>query len=451
MAESIVVFGMAHCGKSTCIGYMHNKMREKDSSYSFEKFVDDLRNNLREYDSSRDYGYLVDVYKEERNKQRAKSGTSKIMHISPIEIDGFRVMILDTPGSEHKSIQRQKGMYYGDIGIFCIEINQLISDEFFTKKSMFSTFMSTLMLWSKFKRKTIVALTKMDLCDYSEEAYRTACAMIQQLCEMINIVAIIPISINVKERLSHNIDSISIKMPWYQGGTLEEALEQELKHYPKEINKNTVLFLVDRTHSVSKQYTGKSWRIKILQGTLEVGQKVILTPVSINGITTSIKARIKTIRADLVKTGEKPVYIDYASEGSLVGIDLTDIKLNNHGIKKSIVKTITSSCGFSPDYKFKTSDMFIFKPKYEYIDKCTLGRKMQILWFGKTISFQIIERKSTINGIEIRGKLEKGMISMPVSEDNVFIINDLIIRYDNNMNTNPYLDAKLVDICEEGY
>ena len=71
---------------------------------------------------------------------------------------------------------------------------------------------------------------------------------------------------------------------------------------------------------------------------------------------------------------------------------------------------------------------------------------MDILWFGRAITFQIIERKSVMNGIEVTGKLMNKYISMPISNDGSFIIKDLIIRYDHNRNSDPFIEAELIDI-----
>ena len=43
MVKNIVVFGMAHSGKSTCIGYMYNRTREKDPNYNFEDYIARLK------------------------------------------------------------------------------------------------------------------------------------------------------------------------------------------------------------------------------------------------------------------------------------------------------------------------------------------------------------------------------------------------------------------------
>lgn len=91
MAKSVVVFGMAHSGKSTCIGYMYNKTLEKNPEYSFEAHIAKLRREIPDYDDSRDYGYLVDEFVEDRIRTKSNSGRSKRMHLKPVELGAPRL------------------------------------------------------------------------------------------------------------------------------------------------------------------------------------------------------------------------------------------------------------------------------------------------------------------------------------------------------------------------
>jgi len=426
---------------------MYNKTKEKDPNYDFEKYVNKLKCELSEYDSSRDYGYLVDEVIEERIKTKAKTGSSKKIHLKPIELGEMKITVIDTPGSEHKTTQRQKGMYYGDVGVFCIEINQLISEDFFTKRNLFTTFMATLVLWSKFNRRTIIALTKMDLCNYQEEDYLKAYVIINQLCDMINVAAIIPISIDVKGRKAHNIYHKSLQMPWYKGKTLEKALMEEIEENSYKRDACPLLFYVDRSHLKSKQYTGQSWRVKILQGDISINQEIMISPVLINNEIGTIRAKVKSIRSDLEKTGNSIINVDCASEGSFVGIDLYDIRLGNRKINKDSIKTVCTSCGFASNIKYKISDTFIFRTSFKNIEKFKLKRQMDVLWFGRAITFQIFNREIVMNGVEVTAKIMNKWITMPMINDE-FLIKDLIIRYDHNCNMDPFIEAELIDICD---
>ena len=65
MANTVVIFGMAHSGKSTCGGYIYNQSMQDKSNYDFERYIDSVREELGDkYDMSRDYGYLLDKSKD---------------------------------------------------------------------------------------------------------------------------------------------------------------------------------------------------------------------------------------------------------------------------------------------------------------------------------------------------------------------------------------------------
>ena len=179
---------------------------------------------------------------------------------------------------------------------------------------------------------------------------------------------------------------------------------------------------MDRSYLKSKQYTGQSWRIKILQGEIREDQEIIISPVLVNGKVETITAKVKSIRADLEKTGDNIIKISSASEGSFVGIDLYEIHVANRRVNKTNIKTLGTSCGFTPNLSYKMSDTFVFKTSFIELEKLNVKRQMDILWFGRAITFQIIERKSVMNGIEVTGKLMNKYISMPISNDGSFII-----------------------------
>lgn len=448
MAKSVVVFGMAHSGKSTCIGYMYNKTLEKNPEYSFEAHIAKLRREIPDYDDSRDYGYLVDEFVEDRIRTKSNSGRSKRMHLKPVELGGAKITLIDTPGSQHKAIQRQKGMFYGDVGVFCIEINQLTSDDFYTNKNLYTTFIATLILWSKFNKRIIVALTKMDQCGFQRNTYLKACEIIKQICDMVNVAAIVPISVDVKGRKAHNIYSISDEMLWYKDLSLSEALVYELEKVERTQGDVPLLFYVDRSYLQSRQYTGQSWRIKILQGEIRVGEEIALSPMQVSGSIETITAKVKTLRSDLEKTGGEIINVSSASEGSFVGIDLCEIKGGNRKIGKRDLRALCTSCGFSKKLKYKSSDHFIFKTNFHYWSKFDNGRQMDILWFGRAITFQVVNWKSEMDGIEVTGRLMNKWITMPRLENGEFMVKDIIIRYDHNPNENPFIEAELLDIVE---
>ena len=448
MDMNITVFGMAHSGKSTCIGYLYNKELEKNPEYDFEKQVMKNKEFIPEYDDSRDYGYLVDEFNEDWIKTHSQSGTTKRLHYKKIEIDGMFITVIDTPGSEHKNVQRQKGMYYGDIGVFCIEIGQLLSDDLFSNRNFKAFFMATLLLWSKYHGSTIVAITKMDLCEYDEESYLMGCEIIKQLCsDDISISDIVPISIDVKGRKSHNIDSASEKMNWYNGKTLVEAIKSEIEAKSHICDEKPLLFYIDRMH-LQTTHSGRSWRIKIIQGRIKQGEQVVIAPVRINGEISSVTARIKNIRLDLEKSVVGEQVVDNILSTSFAGINLQDIKSGSRKLTKDDFETIYTSCGFSSKSAFKCSNKIIFKIGFQKFERVKEGRQMSLLWFGRAAQIQIITKRRVIDGALVTAEFLNRSVAMPLDSNGKFLIKHMIIRYDSNMNEDPFLDAELIDIVE---
>lgn len=447
MANTVVIFGMAHSGKSTCGGYIYNYSMQGKTNYDFEKNINKIKEKLGEaYDASRDFGYLLDKSKDEM--LRTKAGTSKRLHIKSIQCNDSQFVIVDTPGAQHRATQRQKGMYYGDIGVFCVEIEKIIDERFLSNKKQFLTFMSTLILWSKFKRKTIIALTKMDIAGFSEEKYIHACGILKQLCQDLDISAIIPIYINVKERKGHNIFDRSLLMEWYNGKTLMTAVKEAFCSIESERKEDSLIFYVDHSYMQSLQHTGKSWRIKVIRGEIKVGQKITLSPVVINQKYYSVTAVVKSIRADLDSI-EEVRYIDSAAEGSFVGIDLSDIYCGKRRLDKREMNTICTTCGFSSHYQFSISNECVFRVGVQYLEKLGIRRQMNLLWFGRAVTFEILSRKNTSNGIEVRVRTMKEFLALPVDENGRYVIEHLIIKYDNNLNQDPFMEAELLKIGGE--
>jgi len=200
---NIVVFGKAQSGKSTLLGYLYSQMNKSFDIFEFEQ---EMQMELGDdYEPSYLYAYIMDESKYERVNRKG----TRNMHVRKISFnESTRVTIIDTPGVEHHNTPKQRGVYFGDIGIFCLELIDVISDNFMISSRETATIMSTLLLWSNLGHKSIiVALTKCDKDNYSEEDYKIAKERVDQLCgrTQIDSVITIPISIIVSEKRGINI------------------------------------------------------------------------------------------------------------------------------------------------------------------------------------------------------------------------------------------------------
>jgi translation elongation factor EF-1alpha len=447
---NIVVFGKAHSGKSTLIGYIHSLQNK--ISYSEKKLQSEMGNN---YDPSMFYAYQLDDSKNERNQQIEISG-SHFIHLRKITLpNGQKITLIDTPGREHLKREKMKGAFYGDIGIFCLELNDVASDEFLTdpensKDSIeLSYVMSTLMLWSCFShKKIIVALTKSDLCNYSEEIFKIAKAKVQRLCSnaIINPITIIPIAITVEERTGHNIEKISKKLNWYSGQSLCDVMGIESQKVPHEYQNNGLLFCIDRKISLPKSQAGKIWRIKIIQGQLSNDDSITLSPVLTDKKDlVSVEAKVKTIREDIHKTEKKSV-APFAGPGSIIGLDLYEISIAGRRIQKKDFDFLYTTCGFNTGIKFDISDKFTFSITSDVSEIFGIGREYSLIWFGRAKSFSIL-RSSRIEDqkrIIIAAQLITGKITLPlIPVTGEYYFKSLIVKDENS---GQHYGAELISI-----
>lgn len=81
-------------------------------------------------------------------------------------------------------------------------------------------------------------------------------------------------------------------------------------------------------------------------------------------------------------------------------------------------------------------------------EKFTERRQMGLLWFGREVPFRITSREKIKTGVLVTAQLLNRHLAMPLNEDSSYMMNRLIIRYDNNgyENENPYIDAELIKL-----
>lgn len=444
---NIVVFGKAQSGKSTLLGYLYSQMnKDFDISYFEKKMQKELGSD---YEPSYLYAYIMD---ESRHERIARKGTRNV-HVRKIPFDkNTRVTIIDTPGVEHHNTPKQRGVFLGDIGIFCLELNDVIADDFMNSSRENTTIMSTLLLWSNLGHKSIiVALTKCDKSNYSEEDYRIAKERVDRLCgkTQIDSVTTIPISIIVSEKRGINIVEIAEEFAWYHQETLYKALTRKVISLTPS-KKEELLFCIYNQIDKPSSQAGKVWMIKIIQGEISIDDKIRISPVlTKDNEFVSICANIKTLRYDLHED-EKNEIITTASAGEIVGIDIKNIYCNNERIDKKSFDAIYTTCGFSNGANYLISDIFSFAIDIDYEEIFKLNREFSLIWFGRSIPFSIY-KEPTKNGNQlwVIAKVKSRKLTLPIHENGEFYFTKLIIKDKNNKLEDPYYEGTLIKIGGE--
>lgn len=446
MTNSIVVFGKAQSGKSTLLGYLYSQMKK---DFNINDFEQNLKFELgMDYEPSYLYAYIMDESKYERTR---KKGTRN-MHVRRIAFNNrTNVTVIDTPGAEHHEIPKQRGAFLGDVGVFCLEIKDVISDDFMQSSKENATIFSSLLLWSNLGHKSIiVALTKFDEVNYSEECYRIARDRVNFLCgntKLDNVITI-PISILVSHKTGDNIIRKSEKASWYTGKYLHEAIIERVNKLPH-TNKGRLLFSIYNQIDNPSSKAGKIWMAKILQGTISVNDQIILSPVlNKNREFVSIFANVKTLRYDL-HDSEEAEAVTTAEAGEIVGIDINHIYEGKEKIDKKSFDSIYTTCGFDKGTNYITSDIFCFSTKEAYENVFKLNREFSLIWFGRKIAFSVYKPPQK-NGdrIIITGRIKSRKITLPIQDNGEYYFSKLIIK-DNNIKSDPYYEGVLLRIGEE--
>lgn len=441
---NIVVFGKAQSGKSTLLGYL---LSRHNPDFNLDEFEEKTKAALgKNYEPSYLYSYIMDDSKYERI---VKKGTRNI-HVRKFSFGpNLRVTVIDTPGVEHHVRPKQKAAFLGDIGVFCLELKDVISKNFMSSSKENATIMSTLLLWSNLGHKSIiVALTKCDECSYSEADYLLARKRVNSMCGNtdINNVAVIPISILVSQKRGLNIIERSEEFSWYHKNTLRDELTKKVETLPPKKDGN-LLFSVHCQIDKPLSKSGKVWTIKVIQGEISKGEEIIISPVLTEDKRfIAIRAKVKSIRYDLHK-GEESEDIDSAGAGDIVGIDIKNIYSGNEKLDKKSFDTLYTTCGFGSKVKYRTSDTFIFSIDSKYASRFTKNREFSLMWFGRGITFSVVE--STMiddHHFHIVAKLKSRRLTLPIRSDGKYYFKRLIIKDENDRLENPYYDGILIQI-----
>lgn len=450
--SSIVFFGKAHAGKSTLVGSLVAQSDGLDLDALERRFASEIPN----YDPSDLFSSIVDDTRNERERKtggaRGKSGapgSTKTRHYRNIALDGdVKVTVIDTPGAEHLVKERDRGMFAGEVGVFCLEAVDVINQDFFAKDKQYRAIMTALALWSGLSRgRVVVALTKMDECAFEEAAFNDAREIIRSLCEDLDLASeFVPTCVEVRARRSHNVFTRSETMPWYDGPTLIEALRRHVGEVATSHDREGgLLFAVDREFANPASRAGKIWQVKVLSGTLRQGDRIKLSPVvDSNHDFMSVSAEVKQIRANLHR-GEPTRVIEEAAAGAIVGLDLRSITSDGgHRLQKSDFNTLYTTCGFSESAPYAVSQSFLFSVAESYADLFTRGRQFGLIWFGRTVEFEVEAADPWRETLRIRARLITRPIAMPRRTALEFVRSAIIIK--TRLKSQEFIQAKLLDI-----
>lgn len=342
--------GSVDDGKSTLIGRLLH-----DTKQIYDDQLSSLQNDSKRHGTQGnkiDLALIVDGLQSEREQ-----GITIDVAYRYFATNKRKFIIADTPGHEQYTRNMVTGASTCDVSILLVDAKKGLSEQTY-RHSFISTLLGI--------KHLIIAINKMDLVDYKEEAFirikKNFLLFSKKLPECINIL-FIPISALVGE----NIVLKKNLMPWYCGSTLLSILETitiASSTDSKEIR--FPIQYINRPNSNFRGYSGM-----LVSGTINVGQPIKVLPANIN----SHISRIVTFDGDLIK----------AEIGQAITIVLKDeIDVNRGDFFVNVDSFLQPSREAIIDVVWMTNDVLLIGQSY---NAKLSGKKIRI--YIKEILFKV--------------------------------------------------------------
>ncbi len=456
MSNNIVIFGPTHSGKSTLIGYLHvYQMGENEFYLSNLRIKRKIEEMGYKYKKDRILAYYADQGIDEikaYDKAEKSRGTSKRIHIKETALDmELNCTFIDTPGSDIAWKHKNEGLFLGEIGIFMIEIGKVIE---LSRKVIGSNaynakvneLFSSIYLWKHYKRmkRIIVVISKIDLVVYSSYAVKRAESTLRSI-DILKEVPIVPISIDVENRRSHNIlDSKNEEMQWYRGKSLVAEIEKMLVEENEVVVDDSELFAhIERIIPRTKSNNHPAIRVKVLNGTIYDKDEIYLGPFKNNSENIMLRGQILSIK------NETRGLVSHLSKGEIGGIifsklwnqrerlKLTDVRLK----RTSIVCKSSERCKEGNLLYFNIDKRYLTGNVQKYFDQIAVGNRLKLIWFGKIISMHLlyIEENSIQYNIVLMNTSSESLFMLPMKDSGKLLYEEFLLQLSEVLFVNAYL------------
>jgi sulfate adenylyltransferase subunit 1 len=260
--------GSVDDGKSTLIGRLLY-----DSKSIFEDQLEAVENSSRKKGlENADLSLLTDGLRAEREQ-----GITIDVAYRYFATPRRKFIIADTPGHVQYTRNMVTGASTADLAIILIDARHGLVEQ--THRHSFIASLLGI-------KHLVVCVNKMDLVDFSQEAYQNITSAYRNFSSRLDIpdIKFIPIS----ALLGDNVVDASANMPWYEGGTLLSHLEEV--HVGSDRNlqdcRFPIQYVIRPQTDEARDFRGYAGRVA--SGVFKVGDEVV-------GLPSGMQSRVKEI------------------------------------------------------------------------------------------------------------------------------------------------------------
>ena len=280
---NIVIFGPIHSGKTSLMGFIKASCMSREERENAERQIErELTDKSVKYKDEDKYTYYITTDKDEvtTDSKQNSIGTTKRMHIKnvahipngDVEAD---LIFIDTPGQNSVRTwkDRYEGIYMGDIGVYVVDVNEVIGIADLNRDSeeyvnAINELFSYLYLWktTKSMNDVIIVLSKIDTVAPVDVQY--AKETIEAMKHFKN-VPVIPIGINFVNDTDYNILTFDNVKGYYQGITFVKKLFELLNGKIAFDRKKNISFAYLERPRQKVETEETVFRVKILEGCIQ--------------------------------------------------------------------------------------------------------------------------------------------------------------------------------------
>ena len=336
-----ITCGSVDDGKSTLIGRLlyESKMIFDDQLSALERDSKKLGTRGAELD----FALLVDGLAAEREQ-----GITIDVAYRFFSTERRKFIVADTPGHEQYTRNMVTGASTADLAVILIDARKGVLTQ--TRRHSFLVRLLGI-------SRVVLAVNKMDLVDYSQASFDSIVSDYREFAARIGLSAITPIPLSAV--YGDNIIERGANMPWYQGPTLMQHLEEvPLPDSATDKAFRLPVQWVNRPNADFRGFAGqivsgaiaRGDRIRVLPSGRESQVARIVTAagdleraVAGQSVTLTLSSEVDVSRGDVIASGAAPPQVASQFEATIVWMHEEPMLQGRAYLMKSGTRTVTAT------------------------------------------------------------------------------------------------------------